>query len=76
MDKIMEYTPNHIKIISQGEYVANSLKDYLSRHTEIATRCTKGATCRFLTTESAEKFNESASIFLSHQVEAERVVLG
>lgn len=75
MDKIMEYTPNHIKIISQGEYVANSLKDYLSRHTEIATRCTKGATCRFLTTESAEKFNESASIFLSHQVEAERVVL-
>ena len=75
LDKIREYTPSHVKIVSQGEYVANSLKDYLSRHRELDSLCSKGGTCRFLTTENAEKFNESASILLSHDVISEKVVL-
>ncbi len=63
-NKIREYTPSHIHIIAQGEYVAHSLKDYLQRHQEMDKRCTKQGTCRFLTTESEEKFKESATIFL------------
>ena len=55
--------------------MAYSLKDYLQRHTEIETLCTQSGTCRFLTTESPDKFTESASIFLRQHVEAERVVL-
>ena len=75
MDKIRRYTPAHIRIVAQGEYVADRLKDYLYRHDEIRTRCTVGGTCRFLTTESEDKFRESASIFLQQQVEVSRVVL-
>ncbi|MDO4181019.1 MAG: glutamate racemase [Bacteroidales bacterium] len=67
LDKIRQFTPSHIRIIAQGEYVAESLKDYLSRHREMDARCTKGGTCRFLTTESKDKFEESASIFLQLQ---------
>ena len=70
-----EYTPRNVRIVPQGEYVAYSLKDYLQRHTEIETLCTQSGTCRFLTTESPDKFMESASIFLRQHVEAERVVL-
>ncbi len=64
LDKIRQYTPAHIRIVSQGMYVARSLQDYLSRHPEMNRRCTQGGRCRFLTTESESKFEESASIFL------------
>lgn len=65
--KIREFTPEHIKIVPQGEYVANSLQDYFVRHPEMDERCTKNGTCRFLTTESTAKFEESASIFLQQE---------
>ena len=42
MDKIRQFTPPHIRLVAQGEYVAHSLKDYLRRHPEIRTRCTAG----------------------------------
>ncbi len=67
LDKIRKYTPSHIRLIPQGEYVARSLQDYLFRHPEMNERCTQGGHCRFLTTESVEKFKESASIFLSRE---------
>ena len=75
INKINKYTPRNIRLVPQGEYVAYSLKSYLERHTEIDDKCTKGGTCRFLTTESPEKFKESASVFLKRNVEAERVTL-
>ena len=75
LNRILKYTPRNVRIVPQGEYVAYSLKDYLQRHTEIETLCTQSGTCRFLTTESPDKFMESASIFLRQHVEAERVVL-
>ena len=75
LNKILKYTPRSVRIVPQGEYVAYSLKDYLGRHPEIASACTQGGTCRFLTTESPERFMDSASIFLRHRVEAECVVL-
>lgn len=64
LKKIKQFTPSHVRIIAQGEYVAHSLRNYLERHTEMNLRCTKKGTCRFLTTESKHKFEESASIFL------------
>lgn len=67
MDKIKQFTPPHIRIVAQGEYVATSLQDYLKRHPEIDERCTKKGTCQFLTTESTTKFEESASIFLQQE---------
>ena len=64
MEKIKQFTPPHIQIIAQGEYVAHSLRNYLDRHPEMDKCCTKNGSSRFLTTESKQKFEESASIFL------------
>jgi glutamate racemase len=66
-DKIRAFTPPHIRLIPQGEYVAHSLRDYLRRHPEMDIRCRRGGTCQFLTTESVEKFEESASVFLGEE---------
>ena len=75
LDKIRKYVPAGVTLLPQGEYVAQSLEDYLKRHPEMARKLTTGGTRRFLTTESAEKFSEAASIFLRHPVEAESIRL-
>ena len=64
-----------IKIIPQGQYIASSLEDYLHRHPEMDERLTRGGTCQYLTTESATKFRESASLFLNEEVEVQHIAL-
>lgn len=73
--KIREYLPKSVRIVPQGELVADSLADYLRRHPEMASRCSRGGTLRFLTTESAEKFDRLASLFLSSPVNSARITL-
>ncbi|MBP3227192.1 MAG: glutamate racemase [Bacteroidaceae bacterium] len=76
MEKITKYTPPGVRLVPQGEYVARSLAAYLGRHAQMRARCTTGGTCRFLTTESAETFRRTASIFLHKQVkEVEKIEL-
>ncbi|MDP4240161.1 MAG: glutamate racemase [Bacteroidota bacterium] len=75
-DKIKACLPEGITLVSQGEIVARSLADYLNRHPEMDARCTRNATCRYMTTESTEKFSSSASIFLNEEVQAEHLDLG
>lgn len=75
MPKIKQYVPEGIKIVSQGEYVAESLKDYLTRHTEIDARCTKNGTAHYYTTENAQKFKEVARIFVTDNIEVEHIDL-
>ena len=76
LEKIKQFVPPHIHIIAQGEYVAQSLQDYLTRHPEMNDRCSKNGTCKFLTTESKNKFEESASIFLRQDnIEVESISL-
>ena len=65
----------HIQIISQGTLVAESLKDYLKRHPEYREQLSLGGTCAYLTTENANRFAQSASIFLSAPVSAEHIHL-
>jgi glutamate racemase len=78
MPKIMKYLPEGVKIISQGEYVASSLKAYLERHIEIERKCGKHSSVHYLTTENPEKFKESAQIFLNEEkeIEVENITLG
>lgn len=71
--KIEKYLPEGVKLIAQGELVANSLKDYLYRHPEMDTRLTKGGTISYRTTECPDKFEGLASIFVQDKVEAVRV---
>ncbi len=75
LPKIKHFMPDGIEIVSQGEYVAESLKDYLLRHPEIAAKCTQNGKCTFCTTEAEEKFIESASAFLNEDITVKRVVL-
>lgn len=79
-DKIEDFlkrTNRQISVIAQGTIVANSLQDYLLRHPDIAERAKIGGkqTITYLTTESATKFAESASLFLSEPIKAQHIEL-
>lgn len=75
LPKIKTFMPKHIQIVAQGEYVANSLKDYLHRHPEMERKCTRGGKCSFYTTEAEEKFTESASTFLNREISVQHIAL-
>ena len=62
-------------VIPQGQYIAASLEDYLRSHPQMDERLTRGGTCQYLTTESATKFRESASLFLQEEVNVQRITL-
>ena len=63
------------KTIAQGEIVARSLADYLKRHPEYETQLQKSGSCRYLTTDDAERFSSAATLFLGNTVQAERIEL-
>jgi glutamate racemase len=76
LPKIQKYMPAGIRIISQGEYVAKALTNYLERHPEMEQRCTKGGSTHYLTTENPDKFKEQAQVFLNSPIEVDKVTLG
>jgi len=76
MPKILKYLPAGVRVVPQGEYVAESLRSYLERHPQIDGKCSKGGNVHYLTTENPEKFKESAQIFLHEPVEVENITLG
>ncbi|MEO6356983.1 MAG: glutamate racemase [Ferruginibacter sp.] len=75
IDKIRAYLPPAISIVSQGEIVANSLVNYLERHPEIESKCSKQGNAVFYTTDSAADFNQKATIFYGKPIHAEHLVL-
>lgn len=72
---IQAYMPPHITILSQGEIIANSLKQYLLRHTKIQEKLSQNGQCHFFTTETPDLFNERASLFMDDQVQARQISL-
>ena len=76
MPKILKYLPTGVRVVPQGEYVAESLKNYLERHPQMEQRCSKGAAVHYPTTENPQKFKEQAQIFLHEPVEVENITLG
>jgi len=75
LNKIKAYLPAHITLLSQGELVAKSLSDYLLRHSEMESSCSKGKEIEFYTTDSSENFDESASIFFGKEVKSKHLQL-
>ena len=75
MNSIVKNIPDGVRIVPQGQYVANSLHDYLTRHPDVERNITQQGKCRYLTTESEEKFKESAQIFLHEKVDVTHVDL-
>ena len=70
------FAAGDIQVISQGYLEAKSLADYLTRHPEYASQLSQGGSCHYLTTENADRFSQSASLFLSSPVLAEHIDLG
>ena len=75
LPKIKSYMPDHVEVISQGCHVAESLENYLQRHPEIESQCSKNGVTRYFTTENPDKFQENARIFLNEEIVAQHIDL-
>lgn len=73
--KIKQYLPAGINVISQGQIVANSLADYLHRHSEMETRLSKSGQRQFYTTDAPADFDAAATKFYGQQVQSAHIDL-
>jgi glutamate racemase len=74
-EKIEEYLPIGVKLVSQGEIVAGSLARYLERHPAMETRCSKNGRREFYTTDSVTDFDNHATIFYGEPVRSRHLDL-
>ncbi len=72
-NKIRQFVPSDIKVLIQGDIVANSLLDYLRRHPEMDKRIPRRGSLELLTTEEADKFSGLATIFMGEPSSAKRI---
>lgn len=75
MNSIVRNVPDGVRVMPQGTYVADSLNSYLQRHPDIEASITRGGQCHYLTTESEDRFAESAQIFLHEKINVTHVEL-
>lgn len=73
LHELKKFVPSNVTILSQGEIVANQLKDYLARHAEIESKCSKGGGIQYFTTEDPNAFKEKAALFLEEKIEVEHL---
>jgi glutamate racemase len=74
-EKIQKHLPAGVQLISQGEIVAASLKDYLERHSEIEQRLTQNKMLEFYTTDSSEDFDNHAKSFFGQAISSKHLDL-
>lgn len=74
-EKIRQFLPDGVRIISQGEVVATKLVDYLQRHSNIERELSEGKTQHYYTTDCPDNFSELASLFMDEEVAAEKLTL-
>lgn len=72
-EKIKKYIPKNLVLLSQGNIVAESLVDYLKRHPEMESKCSKGGSVEFYTSDSEENFNEAAFVFFGKEIKAKHL---
>ena len=75
MSSVVKNIPDGVRVMAQGTYVADSLRDYLQRHPDMERNITRGGSCSYLTTESEDRFSETARIFLHEKVNVRHVDL-
>lgn len=75
LSKIKKHAPRNVEIIPQGKIVANSLADYLKRHTELENKISKGGSLDFFTTDAPESFDKLATIFFGKKVHSKHISL-
>ena len=75
MSKIKKFAPKEIKLVSQGKIVAESLKNYLSRHHEMDEKIGKSGTVKFYTTEDEKTFSKLGEHFYGKPLHAEKLMI-
>lgn len=71
INKLQQFIPPNINIVTQDSIVANSLKNYLEKHTQLEQTLSKNhntGQCTYLTTETPENFTKGAEIFLKEKI--------
>jgi glutamate racemase len=76
IDKIRSFVPNGINIISQGEIIADSLKDYLRRHPEVEEKCSKNGHVQLYTTDAEEDFDKHSAVFFGTTLRSKHIHIG
>lgn len=76
LDKILQYIPKHVSVITQGKIVAESLSHYLERHAQLEATCSRNGIRKFFTTGETVDFDNHASTFFGEPVKAEKLHLG
>jgi glutamate racemase len=74
-NKLTQFIPQNIKVLVQGEIVAESLAEYLIRHREVEEKCSKSEIIKFFTTDSPEDFDNNATLFYGKPVQSIHVEL-
>jgi glutamate racemase len=75
INKIRQVTPTNTTILSQGQIVADSLANYLLRHSAIEQQCSKTGQRLFLTTDSPTDFDRKANMFYGELIQSTQIVL-
>ena len=70
---IKQMVPEHVRIIGQGHIVADSLRDYLFRHPEMEMYLSKGESISYYTTDKADIFEQTGSVFMGEKIKCRHV---
>jgi glutamate racemase len=72
-DQLKAILPARISLISQGNIVALSLKDYLKRHPEVEERCSKNGEIEFYTTDDTVNFDKHGALFFGSPISSKHI---
>lgn len=76
LEVINRFLPKGVRLLNQGPIVAERLLDYLHRHPEMETQCSRSGRRDYFTTESAQNFDQLANLFLGSEVKSRHIKLG
>lgn len=71
-----QHTAPGMRLLSQGDLVAERLEDYLKRHSAFAHQLDQRSQLSFYTTGDAQQFRSRAQVFFGQEVMAESVQIG
>ncbi len=75
IEKINRFIPEGITIVSQGEIVAKSLRQYLVNHPDMDEKCSKKGNITFFTTDSTVDFDNHALSFFGKPVKSTHLAI-
>ena len=75
IEKIKQFAPQGMQVLSQGKIVADSLLEYLHRHPQMEAKCSKNGQISFFTTDSTEDFDSHATNFYGKEIKSTHLKL-